>query len=178
MAPRPPGPPRWVTRGSAPWVPYLRRKCFCRMAFRRPCGSEGGAEVRFERASCPFGSAHPGVLAGRPTLKGPCALAPADQCPGIMKAISPWGGVAVNSGFPGGGERAHIPEGLVRAASGVGESAGTRREGSLWPCPHGNHFPGGGDGPLARGHFGQQEATMNHPQTAVGSADQHAEQIG
>jgi hypothetical protein len=92
---------------------------------------------------------------------------------GIMKAISPWGGVAVNSGFPGRRRTGAHPGRL--GSGGVGESAGTRREGSLWPCPHGNHFPGWGDGPLARGHFGQQEATVNHPQTAVGSADQHAE---
>ena len=167
MAPRSPGPPGWVTRGSAPWVPYLRRKWFCRMAFRRPCGSEGGAEVRFERASCPFGSAHPGVLAGRPTLKGPCALAPADQCPGIMKAISPWGDVAVNSGFPGRrrtGAHAH-PGGLCSGGFGRRRVGRDTARGVALAVPARQPLPGWGRRTPGPGSFwpagGNDEPSTN-----------------
>src|SRR5664279_3518278 len=90
-----------------------------------------------------------------------------------MKAISPWGGVAVNSGFPGrrrtGAHPGRLGSGGRRrvgrdAARGVALAVPARQPlpglGRRTPGP-GSFRPAGGDGEPS--------------QTAVGSADQHAE---
>ncbi len=61
--------------------------------------------------------------------------------PFTMKALSPAGGVAVNSGLSGAKEKGGSREGLVRAASGLPGSAGRGARGGPGRIPAWQPFP-------------------------------------
>ena len=165
MAPRSPGPPRWVTRGGDPWVPHFCRKCLCRMVFRRPCGKRRWRGGPVLAGVVPDRRRPPRCACRASNAEGALCSGTGRPMPGIMKAISPWGDVAVNSDFSGRRRTGAHPGGLGSGASGVGESAGTRREGVALAVPARQPLPGLGRRTPGPGSFwpagGNDEPSTN-----------------